>query len=307
MSEQIRHYYEFGVYLLDAGKRVLLRSGEPVPMGAKVLETLLALIENRGLVVTKDELLKRVWGDTIVEEGGLARNVSILRKSLGEQPDDHQYIVTVPGRGYQFVADVRERRENDEARLPPELSKPTSRGSDSRARVAFWALCVFVLAGIVALAPGALSLLTAHRPTEATQPVINSVAVLPFENLSGDPAQEYFADRMTEVVTASLAPLPILRVVSRTSAMSLKGSRKPLPELARDLNVDALFEGSVQRQGTGLKIRVRLIHGPSDTHLWARTYQRNLAEMPKLEDDVARAVLEAVRMQIAAQESVRLR
>src|SRR5262249_18828055 len=115
MSEQSRSSYEFGPFVVDAGKRILLRSGEPVPLTSKVFETLLALIENRERVLTKNELLKQVWGDTSVEEGGLTRNVSILRKTLGEKPDDHQYIVTVPARGYQFGAKARERSETDEA------------------------------------------------------------------------------------------------------------------------------------------------------------------------------------------------
>ena len=108
MSEQRRPSFEFGPFSLDAGKRLLLRNGEPVPLAPKVLETLLALVENRERVLTKDELLTQIWGDTVVEEGGLTRNVSILRKTLGEKPDEHQFIVTVPARGYQFVAEVRE-------------------------------------------------------------------------------------------------------------------------------------------------------------------------------------------------------
>src|SRR6187200_1654052 len=110
MSEQSPAFYDFGPFSVDAGKRLLSRDGEPVPLAPKVLETLLVLIENRERVLSKDELLKQVWGDTIVEEGGLARNVSVLRKALGEKPEDHQYIVTVPARGYRFVAEVREKR-----------------------------------------------------------------------------------------------------------------------------------------------------------------------------------------------------
>ena len=112
MIEQLPPFYEFGPFSVDAGKRLLLRNGEPVPLAPKVLETLLVLIENRERVLSKDELLKQVWGDTIVEEGGLTRNVSVLRKALGEKPEDHQYIVTVPARGYRFVAEVREGRGN---------------------------------------------------------------------------------------------------------------------------------------------------------------------------------------------------
>ena len=108
MNEQSQPSYEFGPFSLNAGKRLLLRNGEPVALAPKVLETLLALIGNRERVVTKDELLRQVWGDTIVEEGGLTRNVSVLRRTLGEKPDEHHFIVTVPARGYRFVADVRE-------------------------------------------------------------------------------------------------------------------------------------------------------------------------------------------------------
>src|SRR5688500_18223494 len=108
MLGRVKRYQECGSLCVDAGKLAVLRGGEPSPLAPIGLGTLIALSENRARVLTKDELLKRVWGDTIVEEGGLTRNVSVLRKALGEQPDDHQYIVTVPGLGYQFVADVRE-------------------------------------------------------------------------------------------------------------------------------------------------------------------------------------------------------
>jgi DNA-binding winged helix-turn-helix (wHTH) protein/tetratricopeptide (TPR) repeat protein len=116
MNEPLPASYEFGPFSVDAGRRLLLRNGDPVPLAPKVLETLLVLIENRDRVLSKDELLRQVWGDTIVEEGGLTRNVSVLRKSLGEKPEDHQYIVTVPARGYRFVAEVRERREHEGSR-----------------------------------------------------------------------------------------------------------------------------------------------------------------------------------------------
>ena len=121
MNEPLPASYEFGPFSLDAGKRLLLRNGEPVALAPKVLETLLVLIENRERVLSKDELLKQVWGDTIVEEGGLTRNISVLRKALGEKPEDHQYIVTMPARGYRFVAEVRERRNgvSPHAHPPP--------------------------------------------------------------------------------------------------------------------------------------------------------------------------------------------
>ena len=144
MNEQSQPSYEFGPFSLNAGKRLLLRDGEPVPLAPKVLETLLALIENRERVITKDELLKQVWGDTIVEEGGLTRNVSVLRKILGEKPDDHHYVVTVPARGYRFVADVRERWPDDEGSSAHVPAPPARDGprpvAPRRAAGWFWAV-----------------------------------------------------------------------------------------------------------------------------------------------------------------------
>ena len=162
MSEQPPAIYEFGPFSLDAGKRLLFRHGEPVPLAPKVLDTLIALVENRAGVVTKDELLKQVWGDTSVEEGGLTRNVSMLRKALGEKPDDHQYIVTVPARGYKFVAEVRPtpwtvRSEDAPAPESSEGAAPLVRGASMDARtsgvrrwVALVAACTILMVGAAA-------------------------------------------------------------------------------------------------------------------------------------------------------------
>src|SRR5688572_23454294 len=235
--------YEFGPFCFEAARRVLLRDGAPLAVAPKALETLLALIEHRDRVITKDELLQRIWGETIVEEGGLARNISVLRKALGETPEDHHYIVTVPGQGYRFVAEVHESTGSAES------SNPGSAGADALADVAAvvppdgrprpmmrW----FVVAGLVAFAVGAL--VYALRPTSAASPVrppISSLAVLPLQNLSGDPSQEYFADGMTEALIATLARVRAVRVVSRTSVMRFKDAPRALPDIARVLNVDA--------------------------------------------------------------------
>ena len=169
---ELQPTYDFGPFSLSSGKRLLFRDGVPVSVAPKVLETLLVLVEHRDRVVTKDELLERVWSGTVVEEGGLARNISVLRKALGERPDDHQYVVTVPGQGYRFVADVRE-----------------ATGTATRPRR--WV----VLGGLVALAAGVLLYVLRPMPTvEAGRPAMTALAVLPLENLSGDATQEYFAD-----------------------------------------------------------------------------------------------------------------
>lgn len=304
MSEQSRPSYEFGPFSVDAGKRLLLRNGEPVPLAPKVFETLLALIENRERVLTKDELLKQVWGDTSVEEGGLTRNVSILRKTLGEKPDDHQYIVTVPARGYRFVANVQETWGNGEA---SGVNVPAGPENDSGPHGSFPAGRWLVLGGLAALALG--SIMYVVRPVRATdpgRPAITSLAVLPLENLSGDPTQDYFADGMTEALIGNLARIRALRVVSRTSVMRFKGTQRSLSEITRALNVDAVIEGSVQRTGDRVRISIKLIHAPTDTHLWAREYDRELTDVLKLQGEVARAVAEEIRIQVTAEERARM-
>ena len=179
MIEQLPLFYEFGPFSLDAGKRLLLRAGEPVPMAPKVLETLLVLIENRERVLSKDELLSRVWGDTSVEEGGLTRNISVLRKALGEKPEDHHYIVTMPAFGYQFVAEVRTRPGVDVS--------PTAHPPSTREQVRSWwrrsprpwvvlAAAVFALAALVfVLRP--LRATDARGPQPAVNPAANDLVL----------------------------------------------------------------------------------------------------------------------------------
>ncbi len=169
MNDPSQLSYEFGPFSLDAGKRLLLRSGEPVPVTPKVMELLLALIEHRDRVLTKDELLKQVWGDTIVEEGGLTRNVSVLRKTLGEKPDDHQYIVTVPARGYRFVAEVRERRQHQNSPVAQPQPLPNRDGPRWGLSARGW----LVLGGVAALVAASVTYATfPGRATPASQSAV---------------------------------------------------------------------------------------------------------------------------------------
>jgi TolB-like protein/Tfp pilus assembly protein PilF len=173
-----------------------------------------------------------------------------------------------------------------------------------RARWARWGV---VAAGLTALAVGTIAYgLHRSRVADAPVPEIKSLVVLPLENLSGDPAQEFFAAGMTEELIGSLAQIRALRVVSRTSAMSLKGSTKSVPAIARELNVDAVLEGSVQRSDGRVKIWLQLLHAPTDTHLWARDYERELTDVLKLQNEVARAVAEEIRIQITPAEHARM-
>ena len=297
--------YKFGPFLLDADRRRLLREQEPVALAPEALETLLALIEQRHRVVTKEELLQRIWGDTTVEEGGLTRNISILRKALGERPDDHQYIVTIPGRGYRFVAGVTHTAGNagepDDQVLAvaAPASEPRARWRSPR-----W----LVLAGVTSVLAGSFLAYLSGPPRTAasSRPPIAALAVLPLDNLSGDPSQEYFADGMTEALIANLARLRALRVVSRTSIMRFKNSSRSLAEISRALHVDAVIEGSVQRTGDRVRINVRLVHAPTDTHLWTRAYERALTDVLALQAEVTRVIAEEIQVQLTSEERARL-
>jgi TolB-like protein/DNA-binding winged helix-turn-helix (wHTH) protein/thioredoxin-like negative regulator of GroEL len=305
MPATAKHVYQFGAFRLDEGDRLLYRNGELVALTPKAFDTLLLLVANSGHVLPKDEMMKRLWPDTFVEEATLAQYISLLRKALGESA----WIENHPRRGYRFTAPVVDVQESPaELRIEEHARKGTVTEEEVIAeprRVDGWARRRWVSGGLAAL--GLLGTVAyVLLPPRATKPKITSLAVLPLDNLSGDPTQEYFADGMTEALIGNLARIRALRVVSRTSVMRFKGARTAVPEIARALKVDALIEGSVQRTADRVRISVQLIHAPTDTHLWAREYERDLTDILKLQSEVARAVAEEIRIQVTADERARM-
>ena len=291
-------FYEFGPYRLDQHARVLLRDGVIVPLTPKVLDTLLALVENRNGVVSKDELLRLVWPDSFVEESNLAQNISVLRKALSQPPDQVTYIETIPKRGYRFVPEVRiAAAMAPPVAVAPQMAIPSAvTGARGRTRI---------LAVAVALALCAAAAFWYYRQRQPGTPEVHSIAVLPLKNLSGDPQQEYFADGITELLTEELSKALPVRVTSRTSAMLYRGTGKSLPVIARELNVDAVLEGSVVRSGNRLRVTMQLIHGQSDRHLWAETYDRDLVDVLTLQMEIARAVAHEIRAKTAPRGRLR--
>lgn len=318
MNNQPQQRYEFGPFRLDTAEHSLLRNGQLVPLTPKVFDLLKVLVRNNGRLVEKDELLKEVWPDSFVEEGNLNRNISILRKVLGEGTAGKPYIETVPKRGYRFAASVKEIAGKGFGSIDTEPVDQDSQAKDAGPlqaglerdlgpRKTLSARRWLVLGGLVALALGTmLYVFTRRHRTDATRPEIKSIAVLPLQNLSGDPAQEYFADGMTEALIAGLSKVRALRVTSRTSVMQYKGTRKPLLNIARELNVDAVVEGSVQRFGEQVKITARLIHAPTEEHLWTETYERDLRDVLRLQREIAQAVIQEVQIKLTPQEQMRL-
>lgn len=322
MSRQPRHVYTFGPFRLVPEERQLLRDNQAVPLTAKSFDLLVVLVENRGHLIEKEELMKRIWPDCFVEEANLSVNMSALRRALGEGPNERQYVETVPRHGYRFVASVEERWEegaessrefsekNEDSRPAAEGERQTSSPSlvaTSRPRVSFrrWP---FVLVGLTLLSALLLGLnagVLRERLSGKGSPVrIQSLVVLPLENLSGDTSPDYFADGLTEALITDLAKTGVLRVISRPSVMPYKGTRKPAPEIGRELNVDAVLTGSVVRSGQRVRIAVQLIHVGTDRTLWADSYERDLRDVLALQRDVTRDIVGEIRIKLSPQEHV---
>jgi len=297
----------FGVFELDRHAGELRREGLRVRLQEQPMRVLEALLETPGEPVTRDALRQRLWpDDTFVDfDNGLNRAINRVRTALGDDAENPRFVETLGRRGYRFIAPVA----SPEAGTPPapaaaaaasDLAQPTVPGRRRAAWLA-GAAAVIVLAGVLAaFRPGLRG-----RSTIADRPAIRSLAVLPLANLSGDPAQEYFSDGMTDALITSLASWPGLRVISRQSVMRYKGSAKPLPDIARELGVEGVVEGSVVRSGGRVRISAQLIDAPSDRHLWAHAYERSMEDVLALQDEISRAIADEVRLTVGAGESGR--
>ena len=269
-----RELMRFGPFEANLHSGQLRRNGLKLKLPVQSFQVLAMLLEHPGELVSREALSKKLWPDgTFVDfEHGLNAAVNRLREALGDSPEQPTYIETLPRRGYQFIGRV------EYAPVTP-AQRPRRR-----------------LAKVVALAAAVLLVLAAAwfwQGQRAPAP-IRSLAVLPLENLSGDATQEYFADGMTDALITELASMETIRVISRTSVMRYKGARKPLPEIARELKVDAVVEGTVARSGPRVRITAQLIHARTDQHLWAGAYDRDLQDVLALEDEVARAIARQV-------------
>lgn len=278
--------YRFDRFHADDDTFRLTADGEPVSLEPKTLRLLLYLIQNPGRLLRKQEILDAVWADAAVTENALTRSVGLLRKALDDDSREPRFVETVPTAGYRFIAAVETLPagpSEPEAKL---VLPPAPRVSRLRRRhlAAILVCCLILLA--------AVGWLTAKRVHTAP---IHSLAVLPLENLSGDPAQDYFADGMTDELITDLARIPNLRVVSRTSVMADKGVRKPLPEIARELDVDAIVEGSTVRSGDRVRITAQLIDARTDRHLWAQSFEGSANDVLSVQDSVARQIAQQAR------------
>ena len=311
----------FGAFEADLQSGELRKHGLKLRLQDQPFQILAMLLERRGEMVTREELHQRLWPtDTFVGfDHGLNNAINRLREALGDTADSPHFIETLPRRGYRFIAKVdgaaprasaptvaTSPTEPGPAATPERAARPPARIGSLPLLARLWlplSALTLGLATLLLVNPGRLR----QRLFGAAGPVrIQSIAVLPLENLTGDPSQEYFVDGMTDAVITNLAQIRALRVISRTSTMPYKGSKKPLPEIARELNVDAVVEGVVVRSGERVRIDAQLIEASTDRHLWARSYERNLHDIVAMQGEVARAIVQEIHISVTPPERARL-
>ena len=306
----------FGPFEADLRAGELRKHGMKLKLVGQPFEVLAMLLECPGQLVTREELRARLWPtDTFVDfDHGLNAAVNKLRDALSDSAEKPTYVETLPRRGYRFISAVdlpdSQGLKLAVPEMPASLDSPVviaesqipSRHRHRRVFVTALVLVV-VLAVVFGFDLGGVR----HRLVgEPSVPRIQSIAVLPLENLSKDPEQEYFADGMTDELITNLAQISALRVISRTSAMQYKGTKKSLSEIARELHVDAVVEGTVMRAGDRVRIRAQLIEASTDRHLWAASYDRDLRNVLSMQEEVTRAIVSEVRVKLTAQEQARL-
>jgi len=291
----------FGLFELDVRAGELRKRGVKVHLQGLPVQVLVMLLENPGHVVTRDELRTRLWpADTFVDfDHSLHNAIARLREALGENANSPRFVETLPRRGYRFIGLL------DSAVVPQKAAPEVNRsGQIRRALLPAVLVLLAVVAALVGLNVGGVRSKLFGKLDSAAQ--IGSIAVLPLKNLSDDREQDYFADGMTEALITDLGKVSALRVISRTSVMRYKDTKKPLPEIARELQVDALVEGSVARSGDRLRITANLIQASPEKHIWAETYERNLSDVIALQNDVARTITQQIQVQLTPEEHVKL-
>jgi TolB-like protein/DNA-binding winged helix-turn-helix (wHTH) protein/Flp pilus assembly protein TadD len=303
-SEFDSYSYRFGQFALDSRKRTLSRAGSPVALTAKAFDVLLFLVQNPNRLVTKEELLKAVWGDTFVEEGNLTQYISVLRKALGDASDHARLIVTIARKGYQFAADVTVAEAADTAKPgfegPAVEAVPQAPGHRQKAAV------VGAFAVLLVIVSVASWRAFGSMPPPTSQKIM--LAVLPFENLTGDPSKEYLADGLTEETISQLGRLSPeqLDVIARTSVMGYKHKAQRLDQIGRDLSVQYVLENSLRKSGDQIRITSQLLRVKDQSHLWSHDYDYRAQDVLAVQEQVARAVAREIQLRLTAQREAEL-
>jgi TolB-like protein/DNA-binding winged helix-turn-helix (wHTH) protein/Flp pilus assembly protein TadD len=302
LETQSSAIFRFGTFEVDLRAGELRKQGVRVKLQEQPFRVLAILLQRPGEVITREELRNQNWPpDTFVDfDNSLNTAINKLREALGDSADNPRFIETLPRRGYRFLAPV--------SGIDGVVATADSTKSGQK-HAGLWPLrwiVAFLSFTILAVTLFSFNVFRVRGRLLGARPEaqIRSLAVLPLTNLSGDPAQEYFSDGMTEALITDLAQMGSAKVISRTSIMRYKKTDKPLPEIARELNVDGIVEGAVQRSGDRVRITAQLINGVSDKHLWASTYERDLRDVLALQDEVARTIAGEIKLNITPHDQV---
>ena len=318
--EPVRHMaiVRFGTYEVSLQSGEMRKRGVRIKVQQQPMKLLEILLERPGEVVTREELRSRIWVDESFGDFDQAVNIAIakLRSALGDSAENPRFIETLPKRGYRFIADVSvidtDSRLKDPPSSPGDLptTEPGHKVQGGGLAVApkrrMWPTLP-VIAALALLLCLSILAVWLFRSRGRAPKGIRSLAVLPLDNLSADTSQNYFADGMTDELITDLAQISALRVISRTSVMTYKGARKPLPQIARELNVDAVVEGTVLRSGDQVRITAQLIDASTDKHLWSQSYEGDLRDTLALQNSVARAIADQIRINVTPQEQAALK
>lgn len=343
MGNQVKHLYVFGAFRLDTSEQRLSRDGQPVPLTPKSYETLLALVSQNGHMLSKDELMNLIWAESFVEEANLTVTISALRKALGETASEHQYIETVPKRGYRFVAQVTDLANNDiEVKHAPnsqdDVEQTNLRAGETcdesdhmsvapnaqlithneelgTARTTiideFPAHAIKthrrgVAIALLTLFIVSVSVAAYFFHSAGTGKEINSIAVLPFINENADPNLEYLSDGIPESLINRLSQAPNLKVMSRNSAFRYKGREVDAKTIGRDLGVRAILLGKVVQREDKLSINVELVDALDNTHIWGGQYDRRRADVLAVQEEISQAITEKLRLNLTGDEQRRI-
>jgi TolB-like protein/DNA-binding winged helix-turn-helix (wHTH) protein/Tfp pilus assembly protein PilF len=331
MSHQLESIYEFGPFRIDVGRRVVLREGQPVSLTSKSFDTLLVLVERRSEVVHKDELMKTLWPDTIVEENNLTQQISMLRKALGERAGEHRYVLTVPGRGYRFIAEVNEGGiraqalivgQDTTSRITVDMEQQhesllsASKGNTkylldtSHAARRQWTSKSIIFSISIVLAFSIIALVvwfsTQRAQTPTNSAIKKSIAVLPFKSLNSDSANDYLGTGMSDTLIAKLSNIRQISVRPTSTVIKYAGQSQDAQMIGRELGVDSVLEGTVQNAGDRVRVTVQLVNVQDRNPLWAQSFDEKLTDIFTVQDLISEQVARKMLVKLNVDEQRQL-
>jgi len=308
MSRQPDHYYEFGPFRASVNDRLLLRDGEIVPLTPKAFDLLLALVENGGRLLSKEELMKQVWANSFVEEANLSRNVFTLRKALGEIPDQIQYIETIPKRGYRFVAPLKEMRseaanlDTTPQRTADHESKRETPASNRGKAQGRWKTGLIFLIILAGLAIAIYYFVGSINSKQSASSANNSIAVLPFKVIGEEEGNQYLSLGMADSLITKLSNIRRISV-RPTAAVRKYTDREQDPVAAgRELRVDSVLQGNIQKLGNRIRVTVQLVNIGDGSPLWAVKFDEDFTEVFQVQDSISEKVIKALSLKLTRDE-----